>query len=40
MAKRHGSLDEVAPIVRKLRGSGYFLGTALVRETLRICGEL
>lgn len=40
MAKRHGSLDEVAPVIGKLRESGYFLGTALVRETLRICGEL
>ncbi|MCK5771750.1 DUF3368 domain-containing protein [Algiphilus sp.] len=40
MAKRRGRLSEVAPVIRRLRASGYFLGPALVRETLRVCGEV
>lgn len=39
MAKRHGALVEVAQTISKLRASGYFIGKALVRETLRTCGE-
>ncbi|WP_162932314.1 DUF3368 domain-containing protein [Solimonas sp. K1W22B-7] len=39
LAKRHGQVGQVAPLLRKLRDSGYFLSEALIRETLRAAGE-
>lgn len=39
MAKRRKLIPKIAPLIRKLRSSGYFLGESLVRETLAAAGE-
>ncbi len=39
-AKRAGHLDQVGPLLGRLAEIGYFLAPALVRDTLRLAGEL
>lgn len=39
MAKQKGRISKIAPLIRQLRRSGYFLGDSLVRETLLATGE-
>jgi predicted nucleic acid-binding protein len=38
-AKRRGLLDNVRPILQRLRASGYFLSDAVLAEALRLAGE-
>jgi predicted nucleic acid-binding protein len=39
LAKRRGLIDAVAPRIRHLEASGYFLSWELVREVLKVVGE-
>lgn len=39
LARHRGKIDAVAPLIRKLTDSGYYLGPALIEATLRAVSE-